>query len=100
MTRKKWTFITNHAAVLSLLDQEGRHTAREIAASLDITERTVMRIIKELEAEGYITKRKQGRVNLYTLNKDLPLRRNDQQAVHVRKLLQLISGEKNPTGKS
>jgi DNA-binding transcriptional ArsR family regulator len=99
MTRKKWTFITNHAAVLSMLDQEGIHTAREISAALDITERTVMRIIKELETEGYITKRKQGRVNLYTLNKDLPLRRDDQQAVDIRSLLQLISGEKHPAGK-
>ncbi len=99
MTRKKWTFITNHAAVLTMLDREGVHTAREIAAALDITERTVMRIIKELEAEGYITKRKQGRVNLYKLNKDLPLRRNDQQAVQIRGLLQLISGETPPTGK-
>lgn len=91
MTNKKWTFITNHAAVLTLLNREEHLTSREIAAALDITERTVIRIIKDLEAEGYIAKRKEGRENRYTINKDLPLRRNDQQEVYVRELLQLIS---------
>jgi DNA-binding MarR family transcriptional regulator len=91
MTNKKWTFITNHAAVLTLLNREERLTSREIAAALDITERTVIRMIKDLEAEGYITKRKEGRENRYTINKDLPLRRNDQREVYVRELLELIS---------
>ena len=91
MTNKKWTFITNHAAVLTLLNREEHLTSREIAAALGITERTVIRIIKNLEAEGYITKRKEGRENRYTINKDLPLRRNDQREVYVRELLRLIS---------
>ena len=91
MTNKNWTFITNHAAVLTLLNREEHLTSREIAAALDITERTVIRIIKDLEAEGYITKRKEGRENRYTINHDLPLRRNEQREVYVRELLQLIS---------
>jgi len=91
MTKNKWTFITNHAAVLTLLDHEERLTSREIAIALDITERSVIRIIKDLESAGYITKRKEGRENRYTVNKDLPLRRNDQREVHVRELLQLIA---------
>ena len=93
MTKTKWTFITNHAAVLTLLDRENSLTAREIALTLDITERSVHRIIKDLESSGYIAKRKEGRENRYTVNKDLPLRRNEQQEVHIRELLQLISGK-------
>ena len=94
MTKNKWTFITNHAAVLTLLDREEHLTTREIGMALDITERYVVRIIKDLENEGYITKRKEGRMNRYTIKKDLPLRRNDQREVHVRELLQLISRKK------
>lgn len=94
MAKSNWTFITNHAAVLTLLDREEHLTSREIAIALGITERTVIRIIKDLESEGYITKRREGRVNRYTINKDLPLRRNDQREVHVHELLQLISREK------
>jgi predicted ArsR family transcriptional regulator len=94
MPKSKWTFITNHAAVLTFLDREEQSTAREIAAILNVTERTVIRIIKDLEAEGYLNKRKVGRVNHYTINKDLPLRRNDQREVHVRELLKSISRNK------
>jgi len=97
MTKKKWTFITNHAAVLTILDREQQQTSREVAAALGITERTVIRIIKELELEGYISKRKEGRVNCYTINRNLPLRRDAQQEVHVRELLQLISRNKSST---
>ena len=91
MSKHKWTFITNHAAVLTLLDRQDQSTSREIALALGITERSVVRIIKDLEMDGYVTKRKEGRENRYTVNKDLPLRRDDQQEVQVRKLLQLIS---------
>jgi DNA-binding MarR family transcriptional regulator len=94
MTNDKWTFITNHAAVLTLLDREEHLTSREIAIALGITERSVIRIIKDLELAGYITKRKEGRVNRYTINKDLPLRRDVQQEVQVHELLELISREK------
>lgn len=94
MTKNKWTFITNHAAVLTLLDRGEHLTAREIALVLGITERSVIRIIKDLEKDGYVTKRKEGRENRYTVNKDLPLRRIDQREVHVRELLQLISTKK------
>lgn len=93
MSKHKWTFITNHAAVLTLLDRDEQMTSREIALVLGITERSVVRIIKDLETDGYVTKRKEGRENRYTVNKELPLRRDDQQEVQVRKLLQLISHE-------
>lgn len=94
MTKNKWTFITNHAVVLTFLNHEQRLTSREIASALGITERSVIRIIKDLEAEGYISKRKEGRENRYTVNTDLPLRRNDQREVSVYELLQLITNRK------
>ena len=91
MTENKWTFITNHAVVLTLLDREENLTSREIAIALGITERTVIRIIHDLEETGYITKRKVGRQNHYTLNKGLPLRRADQREINVHELIQLLS---------
>lgn len=94
MTKNKWTFITNHAAVLTLLSRKEQLTSREIALALDITERSVVRIIKDLESTGYITKHKEGRVNRYTVNEDLPLRRNDQRELSVYELLQFLSSKK------
>lgn len=94
MPKSKWTFITNHAVVLTLLNREERLTSREIAFALGITERSVIRIIKDLEAEGYITKRREGRENRYTVNTEMPLRRDDQREVPVYELLRLITHRK------
>jgi DNA-binding transcriptional ArsR family regulator len=85
-----WTFITNHGAVLALIGQKGQITAREIAMELGITERSVMRIIKDLENEGYIDRERDGRVNIYRVNTNVPLRRRDKRDVMIGDLLKLL----------
>lgn len=93
MPNKQWTFITNHGAVLALVGQSETITAREIAARLGITERTVLRIIKDLESEGYIQIKKDGRINNYTVNMNQPLRRPDQRDNSVAELLGVLGYE-------
>ncbi len=88
--RPTWTFITNHGAVLALLNKHGKITAREIAQVLGITVRSVRRIIGELEAEGYIQITKEGRRNIYSISHDRPLRREDQREVDVGTLLEVL----------
>jgi predicted ArsR family transcriptional regulator len=90
--RPTWTFITNHGAVLVLLNRHGTITAREVAGVLGITVRSVRRIIQELESEGYIKISKQGRRNVYSINNDRPLRREDQRTVDIGTLLDALQG--------
>lgn len=87
-----WTFITPHGAVLALIGRQSQITAREIAYKLDITERYVRKIIKDLETEGYIEKTKEGRANIYRVDGELSLRRPEQRDVAVRELLKVIGG--------
>jgi len=90
-----WTFITNYGSVLALISEHREITAREIANTLGITERSVHRIIAGLEAEGYIQRRRVGRVNRYTVKHDLPLRRSNQRDTAVGELLKVLtSGER------
>ena len=88
----RWTFITNHGLVLSYLSHTPRSTAREIANYIGVTERTTHKIISDLEAEGYIERRKSGRRNVYTVDHDLPLRHHTKQDVMVSDLLGALSG--------
>lgn len=88
--KSSWTFITNHGAVLALLHQEEQITARTIAALLGITVRSVRRIIRDLEDEGYIEVTKQGRLNHYRVNTAQSLRRADQRQVAVKQLLTML----------
>jgi predicted ArsR family transcriptional regulator len=85
-----WSFITNHGAVLSLVARRNQITAREIANQLSITERSVLRIISDLEAEGYLERTRDGRVNYYQVNHDLPLRRPELRDTAVGALLHLF----------
>ncbi len=86
----EWTFITRHGAVLALIGQQSQITAREIASRLGITERYVRKIIKDLETNGYIEKKREGRVNTYRVNGELSLRRKEQRDVAVGDLLMVI----------
>ena len=88
-----WTFITNHGAVLALIGRHGRITARDISTELGITERSVMRIIKDLEAEGYIQREREGRANRYTVNSQAPLRRQETRDIIVGELLGVLTKE-------
>ncbi len=92
-----WTFVTNHGAVLSLIGSHGQITARQISARLGITERSVRRIIRDLEHEGYLTTSKHGRLNRYSVNAQLPLRRSDQRGVVVAELLGILKGDLEET---
>ena len=86
-----WTFITNHGAVLISIYQHEMITTRELAHELGITERSVIRIINELETEGYITKQRAGRLNHYETNRNVALRRKALRDIAVGDLLDVLT---------
>lgn len=86
-----WSFVTNYGLVLGLVAQHPQITARDIASHIGITERTVLRIIADLESEGYLQKRREGRVNLYEVDHELPLRHSQLQDIAVGQLLDVLS---------
>ena len=91
MTNPRWTLITNHGLVLSYLAHNPSHTAREIANYVGITERTTHKMISDLEAAGYIARRKVGRRNVYSVDPGLPLRHHTKQDVLVSDLLDALT---------
>ena len=69
----KFAFLTNHAQVLLCIAGDPGIRLREIGAHVGITERAAHRIIGELEESGYVTRRREGRRNHYTIEPHLPL---------------------------
>ena len=65
-----WTFLSNHSHVIICLVRDPEIRMRDIAASVGITERAVIRIVTELEGGGYIRKERVGRRNRYTIIAD------------------------------
>ena len=80
----RWTFISNHGLVLNYVFHNPRHTAREIADHVGVTERTTYKIISDLETAGYIERRKSGRGNVYRVDRALPLRHHTKQDPGLR----------------
>jgi DNA-binding IscR family transcriptional regulator len=50
----QWTFVTNHAVVLSFIARHPMITGHELALEVGISERAVRRIIAELQDGGYL----------------------------------------------
>jgi hypothetical protein len=68
-----WSFLTNYAQVLLCIAQDPGIRLREIGEAVGITERAAHRIVGELVADGYISRKRNGRRNQYTIRSHLPL---------------------------
>lgn len=64
------SFFTNHALLLLAIANDNVSTVREMAASIGVTERAVVAILNQLEAEGVIERRREGRRNSYQIKFD------------------------------
>jgi DNA-binding MarR family transcriptional regulator len=51
-TRRTWTFLTSHARVLALIAQNPDIRTRDLATMAEITERSALRIVSDLEEAG------------------------------------------------
>ena len=87
----KWSFLTNHARVLMCIAEDPGIRLREIGAATGITERAAHRIIGELVDAGYVTRRRVGRRNQYTVRTDLPV--PDARNRSVGDLLSVLVGQ-------
>lgn len=95
----KWTFITNHAAVLSVISRNAMITAHELALEVGISERAIRRIISELHDAGYITKKKEGRRIRYQVKHQAPLRHRSHGDKAVGDLLKVLNAHRKDTKK-
>lgn len=86
-----WTFLTNHSHVLLVIWQSPDVRVRQIAQKVGITERAVMRIIRELDDAGFIRIEKAGRQNRYTVVEEMPLRHTLEDSHSVGELLKALS---------
>jgi hypothetical protein len=87
-----WTFLTNHARVLLCVAHDPGARLRDIAASLDITERSAFGIITDLVEAGYVVKEKEGRRNRYHIQAHLPLPEPDGRKRTIGEILALLAG--------
>ena len=90
-----WSFLTNHALVMLCIAHDPVSRLREIGETVGITERAAHRIVSELAAAGYISRKRNGRRNHYTIQSHLPLPDPLAREQKIGDLLAILS-EKRP----
>lgn len=86
-----WSLLTNHGRLLLAIENEPGLRVRDMADRLQLTERAIHLILRDLRESGYVTARREGRRVFYTVVPEKPLR-SDQLGRHtVGQLLQLLA---------
>lgn len=85
-----FSFLTNHGAVLLCIADDPEVRIRDIAVTVDITERAAQRIVAELIGYGYVNRVRNGRRNSYTVRTDLPVALPAQRDIDLQSLLSVL----------
>ena len=85
-----WKLITNHGLVLSYISKHPRSTAREIAEAVNLTERSIRKIIDDLENAGFIVRRREGRRNRYRIKPHIVMSHPSHGEIAVGDLLEIL----------
>ncbi|PWW22249.1 MarR family protein [Geodermatophilus normandii] len=72
--RPSWTFLTNHGHVLLAVAADPDVRVADIAASVGISTRAALSILRDLEEAGYLTRTRRGRRTHYEVVPHRPFR--------------------------
>ena len=85
-----WSFLTNHARAILFIAGHPDARLRDLAAALEVTERTAFGIVADLTEAGYVVKERDGRRNRYEIQRHLPLRDQLGRQRSIGELLELL----------
>ncbi len=88
----QWSFLTNHARALLCIAHDPELRLRDLAAALDVTERSAYAIVADLTDAGYVLKERDGRRNRYSIQHDMPLPDSIERRRTVGEILHLLVG--------
>ena len=85
-----FSFLTNHGLVLLCIAHDPRTRIRDMAASVGITERAAQRIVSDLIEAGYVARVREGRRNVYTVERELRFAMPTQRDIDLNALLGVL----------
>ena len=86
----RWTFLSNHSHVLICLHRDPELTLREVADLVGITERSVQRILRELEEAGIVRRERHGLRNRYRFKTSARLRHPIESHRTIGDLIEMV----------
>ena len=89
-----WSFLTKHGRALLCVAEDPGVRLRDIAAVLEITERSAYAIVNDLAEAGYVLKERDGRRNRYVVQRHLPLPETSLRERTIGEVLELFVATK------
>ncbi len=87
----QWTFLTNHFHIIVSLSREPCSRIRDLSDEVGITQRAVQRILAELIEDKVLKVQKEGRRNVYSINRKKRLRHPLESKHSIGELLEILS---------
>jgi predicted transcriptional regulator len=82
--------------VLLVIARDPTVRLRDIAVTLDITERAAQRIVTELVEAGYLTRKREGRRNTYKVHHRESMRAPQARETDVGEILDVLLSNQDP----
>lgn len=89
-----WSFLTKHARAMLFIAEQPDARLRDLAAALDVTERSAYAIVADLTEAGYVVKERDGRRNRYHIQEHLPIRDAISRERTIGEVLDLLGDSK------
>lgn len=94
---RDWKLISSHGFVFLYVAANPASTVRAIAGAVEITERQVARVLRDLREEGLIEQRRAGRRNVYEVNPEARFRHPLLSHVYLERLIETLRPELSRT---
>jgi DNA-binding MarR family transcriptional regulator len=92
-SKRSWTILSSHGMVLFHVAAHPETTVREVSDALGITERQVIRILKDLVAGEMLEIRREGRRNSYVVNAEAHFRHPTLSHISLRPVIASVVAE-------
>jgi DNA-binding MarR family transcriptional regulator len=86
-----FAFLTNHGLVLLCIAEDPHVRMRDIAVTVQITERAAQRIVADLIEAGYVDRTRDGRRNAYTVRGERSIMLPNQRDIDLNALLAVLA---------
>lgn len=89
---KNWNLMATHGIVLFYIAANPDATMRQMSESLNLTERRIAQVVRDLAEAGLLTVKRNGRRNSYAVNPDANFRHPTLSHIRLGHFVKMLSG--------
>jgi arginine repressor len=89
---KNWNLMATHGIVLFYIAANPDSTMRQMSEALNLTERRIAQVVRDLSEADLLTVRRNGRRNFYAVNPDANFRHPTLSHITLGHFVRMLSG--------